>query len=79
MYSISAPWIDFVTSLARDFDEDELWCLLTQCRARLHSPIRFIYFFVINLLAKFAMRNEPKPAKPSAKMLSLPPSDWCMT
>ena len=60
MYSISAPWIDFVTSLARDFDEGELWSLLTQARARLQTPVRFIYFFMINIMAKFAMRREPK-------------------
>ena len=60
MYVISAPWIDFVTSLARDFDEGELWSLLTQARARFHSPLRFIYFWMLNILAKFAMRHEPK-------------------
>lgn len=73
MYSISAPWIDFVTSLARDFDEDELWCLLTQCRARLHSPIRFIYFFAINILAKFAMRHEPKAWTADHRLVWLTP------
>ena len=60
MYSISAPWIDFVTSLARDFDECELWSLLTQARARFQTPLRFIYFVMFNMLAKFAMRREPK-------------------
>lgn len=60
MYSISAPWIDFVTSLARDFDENSLWSLLTQARARLQTPVRFIYFCMFNMLAKFAMRREPK-------------------
>lgn len=73
MYSISAPWIDFVTSLARDFDEDELWCLLTQARARLQSPVRFIYFFMINILSKYAMRHEPKTWTQDHRLVWLTP------
>lgn len=73
MYVISAPWIDFVTSLARDFDEDELWCLLTQARARLCSPLRFIYFVLFNALAKFAMRKEPKSWTADRRLVWLTP------
>lgn len=73
MYSISAPWIDFVTSLARDFDEGELWCLLTQARARFHSPLRFIYFWMLNILAKFAMRHEPKTWTRDRRLVWLTP------
>lgn len=72
-YTISAPWIDFVTSLSRDFDEDELWCLLTQARARFHSPLRFIYFWMFNILAKFAMRREPKMWTPDRRLVWLTP------
>lgn len=73
MYSISAPWIDFVTSLARDFDEDALWSLLTQARARFHSPLRFIYFWMFNILAKFAMRHEPKTWTRDRRLVWLTP------
>ena len=73
MYSISAPWIDFVTSLARDFDEDSLWSLLTQARARFHSPLRLIYFWMLNILAKFAMRHEPKAWTRDRRLVWLTP------
>ena len=73
MYVISAPWIDFVTSLARDFDEDELWSLLTQARARFQTPLRFIYFALFNSLAKFAMRREPKVWTADRRLVWLTP------
>ena len=72
-YTISAPWIDFVTSLARDFDEGELWSLLTQARARFQTPLRFIYFTLFNLLAKFAMRHEPKVWTADRRLVWLTP------
>lgn len=71
--TISASWIDFVTSLARDFDEDALWSLLTQARARLQTPLRFIYFCMFNMLAKFAMRHEPKGWTADRRLVWLTP------
>lgn len=70
MYVISAPWIDFVTSLSRDFDEGELWSLLTQARARLQTPIRFIYFVIFNMLAmrRDETRTEVLDRGPQARV-----------